>query len=61
MSFSALGLSEKILEGVKATVALHYIHCNFARVHRTLRVTSAMKAGIANHVWTPEKIVGLLT
>lgn len=33
---------------------------NFARIHQTLRVTPAMEAGIANHVWTVEDIVGLL-
>jgi hypothetical protein len=39
------------------TLAMHY---NFARVHQTLRVTPAMEAGIADHVWTLEEIVGLL-
>jgi len=41
-------------------VALHFVHYNFARVHQTLRVTPAMEAGIADHVWTIEEIVGLL-
>jgi hypothetical protein len=26
-------------------------------VHKTLRVTPAMEAGISNHVWTLEEIV----
>lgn len=30
------------------------------RVHQTLRVTPAMQAGIASHVWSIEEIVGLL-
>jgi hypothetical protein len=30
------------------------------RVHQTLRVTPAMEAGIASHVWSIEEIVGLL-
>jgi hypothetical protein len=29
-------------------------------VHQTLRVTPAMEAGVANHVWSVEEIVGLL-
>jgi hypothetical protein len=33
---------------------------NFGRVHQTLRVTPAMEAGVANHVWGIEEVVGLL-
>jgi hypothetical protein len=40
-------------------VFLHYTHYNFARIHKTLRVTPAMEAGIANHVWSIEEIVNL--
>ncbi len=36
------------------------MHYNFCRIHKTLRVTPAMEAGIADHVWTLEKIVNLL-
>ncbi len=50
----------KKLENHAAAVALHYMHYNFCRVHRTLRVTPAMEAGLANHVWSIEEIVGLL-
>jgi hypothetical protein len=41
-------------------IALHYMHYNFCRVHQTLRVTPAMEAGIADHVWTIEEVVGIL-
>lgn len=50
----------KKIENHEAAIALHYMHYNFARVHQTLRVTPAMEAGISNHVWTLEEIVGLL-
>jgi hypothetical protein len=30
------------------------------RIHQTLRVTPAMEAGIAEHVWSLDEIVGLL-
>jgi hypothetical protein len=30
-------------------------------VHQTLRVTPAMEAGIPDHVWSIEEILGLLT
>ena len=33
-------------------LALHYMHYNFCKIHLTLRVTPAMEAGIADHVWT---------
>lgn len=41
------------------TVSPVVLHFDFARIHRTLRVTSAMTAGLATHVWTIEEIVGL--
>jgi IS1 family transposase len=50
----------KKLENLMAAVSLHFMHYNFARVHKTLGVTPAMAAGIADHVWTVEEIVGLL-
>jgi hypothetical protein len=43
-----------------ATIALYFMYYNFARIHQTLRVTPAMEAGIAQHVWSIEEIVGLL-
>ena len=53
------GFSKKI-ENHFASVALHYMHYNFARIHKTLRVTPAMQAGISSHVWSIEEMVGLL-
>jgi len=42
----------KKLASMKAAVALHFAHYNFMRVHRSLRVTPAMEAGLTDHVWT---------
>jgi len=53
------GFSKKA-ENHAHAVALHYLHYNFARVHKTLRVTPAMEAGLATHVWSLAEIVGLL-
>jgi hypothetical protein len=36
------------------------MYYNFARVNQALRVTPAMEAGIADHIWSIEEIVGLL-
>lgn len=53
------GFSKK-LENHAAMVALYFMYYNFGRVHQTLRVTPAMEAGIADHVWSIEEIVHLL-
>jgi hypothetical protein len=50
----------KKLENHAATVALYFMYYNFARVHQTPRVTPPMEAGIADHVWSIDEIVGLL-
>lgn len=42
----------KKLVNLKAALALHFAHYNFVRVHRSLRVTPAMQAGVTDHVWT---------
>ena len=41
-------------------VALYFMHYNFCRVHKSLRVTPAMEAGLTDHVWTTEEVLGLL-
>jgi hypothetical protein len=41
-------------------VALYFMYNNFCRVHQTLRVTPAMEAGLTDHVWSLEELVGLL-
>ncbi len=52
------GFSKKI-ENLECAVALHFMNYNFARVHKTLRVTPAMEAGVADHIWKLEEIIGL--
>jgi len=47
----------KKLANLKASVALHYAHYNFVRVHRTLRMTPAMAAGVADHIWTVQELI----
>src|SRR3989441_1167215 len=46
----------KKVENHKAMIALHYMHYNFARIHKPLRVTPAMEAGVADHVWAFEGV-----
>ncbi len=36
------------------------MYYNYCRIHQTLRVTPAMQAGLADHVWELEGLVNLL-
>lgn len=53
------GFSKK-RENLEAAVAIHYMQYNFCRVHQTLRVTPAMEAGLADHVWSLQEVIALL-
>ncbi len=52
------GFSKKI-ENHSASVAIHLMHYNYARIHKSLRITPAMAAGVSDHVWSLEEIVSL--
>jgi len=41
-------------------VALYTVWYNFARVHKTLRVSPAMAAGVADRLWNMEEVAGLV-
>jgi len=53
------GFSKKV-ENHAYAVALFYMHYNFCRIHKTLRVTPAMEAGIADHIWSIEELLNVL-
>jgi hypothetical protein len=44
------GFSKK-WENHWAALCLHFAYYNFCRIHRTIRVTPAMQAGITDRVW----------
>ena len=50
------GFSKKV-ENHAYALAIFYMHYNFCRIHKTLRVTPAMEAGIADHVLTIEEMI----
>ena len=52
------GFSKKI-ENHSAAVAIHLMHYNFSRIHKTLRVAPAMAAGVSDHLWSLEEIASL--
>jgi hypothetical protein len=53
------GFSKKV-ENHAHAIALHFMHYNVCRIHKTLRVTPAMAAGVSGHVWDISEIVALL-
>jgi hypothetical protein len=53
------GFSKKCAN-LEHAIALHYVHYNFVRVHKTLRCTPAMEAGISSRLWTYRDIAELL-
>jgi hypothetical protein len=50
----------KKIENHALSVALHYMHYNFCRIHKTLRFTPAMAAGVSDHLWSIDDIVSLV-
>ena len=44
------GFSKK-WDNLRAALSLQFAHYNFCRIHKTLRCTPAMEAGITNTVW----------
>jgi len=47
----------KKLESLQAAVALHFVHYNLVRLHKTLRITPAMAANVTDRVWSLEELV----
>lgn len=41
-------------------VAIHFMWYNFGRIHKTLRITPAMAAGVTDHVWSLEEVAALV-
>lgn len=41
-------------------IALHFMYYNFVRIHKTLRVTPAMAAGITKKLWSIQDLALLL-
>lgn len=50
----------KKIENHIASLAIHYMHYNFVRIHQTLRVSPAMAAGIADRLWSLDDLVALV-
>ena len=49
----------KKLENHGHAVALYFMHYNYCRIHKSLRVTPAMEAGLTDHVWSLEELLAI--
>ena len=50
----------KKVENHAAMLGIYFMWYNFGRNHQTLKMTPAMKAGIADHAWSVDEVIGLL-
>ena len=48
------------MENHTAAIGLFHAHYNLCRIHRSLRVTPAMAAGVTTRVWEIADLVALL-
>ena len=53
------GFSKKA-ENHAHSVAIHFMHYNFVRIHQSLRVTPAMAAGVTSKLWSIADMVGVI-
>lgn len=50
----------KKIDNLRHAVSLHFMYYNFCRIHKSLRVTPAMKAKVTDHVWSIEEVIKLI-
>jgi hypothetical protein len=54
------GFSKKV-ENLEHMVALHFMHYNFVRIHKSLHTTPAMAAGVSDKLWSIADIAALVS
>jgi hypothetical protein len=40
-----------------AACALHFAYYDFSQIHKSVRVTPAIEAGIADHIWNSKELL----
>jgi IS1 family transposase len=50
----------KKVDNHAAAIALHFMHYNYVRIHKTLKISPAMAAGLTDRLWEIEDLVALL-
>ena len=58
-SISAFAFSKKCANHEHA-LAIYFMHCNFVRIHQTLRVSPAMVAGASDRLWSLDDMAALV-
>ena len=53
------GFSKKV-ENLEHMVALHFMHYNFVRIHKSLHTTPSMAAGVTDKLWSIADIAALV-
>jgi len=53
------GFSKKA-ENHPYSVAIHFMHYNFVRIHQSLRITPAMAAGVTTKLWSLTDMVRVI-
>lgn len=53
------GFSKKV-EMHDRSLAIHFTHYNWCKVHSSLRITPAMEAGLTDHVWSIDELLGII-
>ncbi len=53
------GFSKRV-EGHRHMLALFYVHYNFIRMHKTIRCSPAMAAGVSRTLWTMDNVLALI-
>lgn len=48
------------MENHAYAMALHFLYYNFARIHKTLRTTPAMAAGVTDRLWEVADMINML-
>ena len=52
-------MESKKVENLRAAVALHFVHYNYVRIHKTLGMTPVMAAGVDQRLWEMRDLVEL--
>lgn len=50
----------KKMENHAHAMAMHFLYYNFVRIHKTLKTTPAMAAGVTDRLWEVADMVGVL-
>jgi hypothetical protein len=50
----------KKVENHAHAMALHFLYYNFVRIHKTLRTSPAMAAGVTDRLWEMRDVVSVL-